>query len=252
MDMKNDLRKSADPRKNNTNNMINFAKAMTPQEMQEAADYYASMKWTPWIKVQEVAQVPKMRSQAGMWLPLEGANAGMEPIGMRVIEMPDNVEQVEKMRSARTGFTAYVPVGSVAKGQPLVMNGDPARGIVACTVCHGGDLHGVAAGNSEHRGPFAELHGAAALRLPGGRPQRLDGCTHEADRHQHDERGLREHHGLSGFAACAGADADLQHGIELAVAEVLKLSSPARSKRVARAKSFRENDPRHGRRTIWT
>jgi cytochrome c553 len=143
-DFKNNLRRSADPRKNNTNNMINFAKAMTEQEIQESAAYYASMKWTPWIKVQEVAQVPKMRSQAGMWLPLEGANAGMEPIGMRVIEMPDNVEQVEKMRSPRTGFTAYVPVGSVAKGQALVMNGDPARGIVACTVCHGGDLHGVA------------------------------------------------------------------------------------------------------------
>lgn len=143
MDMKNDLRKSADPRKNNTNNMINFTKQMTEQEMRESAAYYASMKWTPWIRVQETAQVPKMRSQAGMWLPLEGAAAGMEPIGMRVIETPENVEFAEKMRSGRHGFIAYVPVGSVAKGQQLVMNGDPARGIIACTVCHGGDLHGI-------------------------------------------------------------------------------------------------------------
>ena len=41
-------------------------------------------------------------------------------------------------------------------------------------------------GHSEHRGPFAELHRAAALRLPVGRPQWLDGRTDEADRHQHD------------------------------------------------------------------
>jgi cytochrome c553 len=143
MDMKNGLRRSADPRKNNTNNMINFAKQMTEQEMQEAARYYASMKWTPWIRVVETTEVPRMRSQAGMWLPLEGAQAGMEPIGERVIETPENVEYAEKMRSPRHGFIAYVPVGSVEKGRQLVQNGDPARGIVACTLCHGGDLHGI-------------------------------------------------------------------------------------------------------------
>ena len=143
MDFKNGLRKSADPRKGNTNNMINFAKAMTDQEMREAAQYYAAQKWTPWIRVVESAQAPKVRSQAGMWIPLQGADAGMEPIGNRIIETPENPEYAEKMRSARSGFVAYVPVGSVAKGQALVNNGDPSRGIIACTVCHGGDLHGI-------------------------------------------------------------------------------------------------------------
>ena len=143
MDFKNGLRRSADPRKGNTNNMINFAKQMTEQEMRESANYYAAQKWTPWIRVVESAQAPKVRSQAGMWIPLTGADSGMEPIGQRIIETPENPEYAEKMRSARSGFIAYVPVGSVAKGQQLVMNGDPARGIIACTVCHGGDLHGI-------------------------------------------------------------------------------------------------------------
>ena len=142
-DFRNDLRKSAEPRKTNTNTMIEIAKALTDDEIQAAAEYFASMKWTPWIRVVETAQVPKMRSQAGMWLPLEGAQSGMEPIGQRVIETPENVEWAEKHRSPRHGFIAYVPVGSVAKGQALVQNGDPARGIIACTVCHGGDLHGI-------------------------------------------------------------------------------------------------------------
>jgi cytochrome c553 len=143
MDMKNGLRRSDDTRTTKTHNMIKSNKNMTDKEMRDAAAYYASMKWTPWIRVVETQQVPKMRSQAGMWLPLEGDQAGMEDIGQRVIETPENVEYAEKMRSARHGFIAYVPVGSVAKGQQLVMNGDPARGIIACTVCHGGDLHGI-------------------------------------------------------------------------------------------------------------
>jgi len=142
MDMKNGLRESADPRKNNTRNMVNFVKAMTEQEIVESAEYYAAMKWTPWIKVQEVSQVPKMRSANGMWLPLEGTDAGMEPIGMRVIETPENVELAEKLKSPRSGFIAYVPPGSVAKGKATVTTGDNGK-TLACTICHGADLHGV-------------------------------------------------------------------------------------------------------------
>ncbi len=142
MDMKNGLRASADPRKSNTNNMNNFARAMTPQEMEETAAYFASMKWTPWIRVQETEQVPRMYSQGGIWVPLKDANAGMEPIGMRVIETPENVEYTEKMRSPRSGFIAYVPVGSVAKGAVTVTGGDNGK-TLACTLCHGADLHGV-------------------------------------------------------------------------------------------------------------
>ena len=142
-DFRNGLRRSADPRKPNTNTMIELAKVMTDEEMRLSAEYFGAVKWTPWIRVVESAQAPKVRSQAGMWIPLQGADAGMEPIGMRIIETPENPEYAEKMRSARSGFIAYVPVGSVAKGQQLVNNGDAARGIIACTVCHGGDLHGI-------------------------------------------------------------------------------------------------------------
>jgi cytochrome c553 len=142
MDMRNGLRKSADPRKGNTNNMINFAKAMTPQEIDEAASYFASMKWTPWIKVVETAQVAKMRSAGGIWVPIRGAGAGMEPIGVRVVETPDNPEWTETYRNPRSGFTAYVPVGSVAKGEAIVRTGDNGK-TIACTVCHGPDLNGI-------------------------------------------------------------------------------------------------------------
>lgn len=33
--------------------MIQFAKAMTDDEIKAAATYFSSMKWTPWVKVVE-------------------------------------------------------------------------------------------------------------------------------------------------------------------------------------------------------
>jgi len=59
-DFRNGLRKSAEPRKGNTNIMIAIAKAMTPEEIKVAADYFGAMKWTPWVRVVETNTVPKM------------------------------------------------------------------------------------------------------------------------------------------------------------------------------------------------
>ncbi|MGY8815721.1 MAG: c-type cytochrome [Gammaproteobacteria bacterium] len=142
MDMKNGLRASGDPRKGNANSMNKFAKAMTEQEIEEVAAYYASMKWTPWITVKETNQIPRMYIRSGLWLPEDGAAAGTESIGMRVVETPENVEHAQTLRSPRSGFIAYVPVGSVAKGKNIVTTGDNGK-TTACTLCHGPDLHGV-------------------------------------------------------------------------------------------------------------
>lgn len=46
-DFRNDLRKSAEPRKDNTNAMIAISKALTPEEIKQAAEYFGAMKWTP-------------------------------------------------------------------------------------------------------------------------------------------------------------------------------------------------------------
>jgi len=139
-DFKNDARKSADSRKPNTSLMIGFAKAMSDDEIKAAAQYFSSMKWTPWIKVIETNTVPKTRIAGGMFLKVEG-NA-KEPIGQRIIEMPENTEATELLRDARSGFIAYVPVGSLKKGEALVMNGGGGK-TTQCTICHGADLQGI-------------------------------------------------------------------------------------------------------------
>jgi cytochrome c553 len=141
MDFKNDARKSADTRKGNTNRMIAFAKAMTDDEIKAAAQYFSAMKWTPWIRVVEADTVPKTRIAGGMFLALEGAEAGKEAIGQRIIEVPEKGEETETLRNPHSGFIAYVPTGSIKKGEALVTNG--AGKTTQCGVCHGSDLEGL-------------------------------------------------------------------------------------------------------------
>jgi cytochrome c553 len=139
-DFRSGARKSADARKGNTNVMIAIAKGLTEDETKAAGQYFASMKWTPWIKVVEAGTVPKTRIAGGMFLRLEGPET--EPIGERIIETPENAEATEVLRDARSGFIAYVPTGSLKKGEALVTTGGSGK-TTQCSVCHGADLMGV-------------------------------------------------------------------------------------------------------------
>lgn len=138
-DFRNGNRKSAEPRKANTNVMIAIAKAMTEEEIKATAEYFGSMKWSPWIRVVETTTAPKTRLSAGLFVPLEGMEK--EPLGQRIIETPENTEASEVLRNPRSGFVAYVPMGSVKKGENLVMTGGGRT--TACNVCHGADLRGL-------------------------------------------------------------------------------------------------------------
>lgn len=140
-DFKSGARVTSDPRKANTATMAGFARAMTDDDIQTVAKYFASIPATPWIKVLESDTVPKMRSAGGIFVPLTGSDAGMEPIGARIVETPVNVEETEALRNPRSGFIAYVPRGSVKKGEQLVTTGDGK--VTACVACHGPDLRGL-------------------------------------------------------------------------------------------------------------
>jgi cytochrome c553 len=139
-DFRNGVRKSAEPRKTNTNVMIAIAKALTPDEIEASAEYFGAMKWTPWVRVVETSTVPKMQSRGGIWIPVEGSQT--EPIGVRIMETPENPERTEILRDPRSGFIAYAPVGSIRKGEALVNTGGNGR-TEACGLCHGEDLLGL-------------------------------------------------------------------------------------------------------------
>jgi cytochrome c553 len=114
-------------------------KAMTDEEIKTAAEYYGSMPWTPWIKVVEADMVPKTHISGGLFLALEGNDK--EPIGRRIIEVPEDAEATETLRNPRSGFIAYAPPGSVKKGEALVTTGGGKT--LPCAPCHGADLKGL-------------------------------------------------------------------------------------------------------------
>jgi cytochrome c553 len=139
LDFKNDKRHSADPRKANTNRMILFAKAMTSEEIEAAARYYSAIPWKPgWIRVVETRMVPKTRIQNGVFVRLPGSDT--EPLGMRIVEGPEEVERFE-LRDPHSGFVAYVPPGSIKAGETLVKTGGGGK-TVQCGICHGPTLDG--------------------------------------------------------------------------------------------------------------
>jgi cytochrome c553 len=118
-----------------------IAKGMSDDDMRQAAEYFAALKPGGWIKVVETDTVPKsyVSVKGRQRLPLPGG--GMEPLGNRIIELPQDLARATS-RDPHSGFVAYVPVGSVAKGSALVKTGGAGKSI-ACGICHGDSLEGL-------------------------------------------------------------------------------------------------------------
>ena len=106
-DFKGGDRKSAEPRMGPPNAMIQDAKAATDDEVRSAAAYFSSFAFRKWIRVVESADVPKTRIAGSMHVP---AGDGTEPLGQRIIELPEDLRRTE-LRDASSGFVAYVPPG---------------------------------------------------------------------------------------------------------------------------------------------
>jgi cytochrome c553 len=120
--------------------MTAIAKAITDDEIKSAAEYFASLQPRPWIKVVETDTVPKTYIGKGnKRLRLPGG--GDEPIGNRIIEIPED-EEIVLNRDPRLGFIAFVPKGSLAKGEELATTGGGKT--IPCGICHGTALKGIA------------------------------------------------------------------------------------------------------------
>jgi cytochrome c553 len=138
-DYKNNLRKTSEPKMTPPPMMVDNAKSATDEDVKISAEYFAALKYQPWIKVIETETVPKTHVVGFMLVPFEGA--AMEPIGQRVIEVAQDVARTA-LRDSRAGFVAYVPVGSIKKGEALVTTGGRGKTTV-CATCHGQGLKGL-------------------------------------------------------------------------------------------------------------
>ncbi len=120
--------------------MIPIAQGLDDEDFKAAAEYFASLKMPNWYKAVETATVPKSHLVNGaLRLPVE--HGGTEPIGNRIIELPQDVESAES-RDPRVGFVVHVPPGSIKQGEAIVTAGADGK-TLPCATCHGPDLKGL-------------------------------------------------------------------------------------------------------------
>ena len=131
---KNGTRKD-DPR------MGPIAKATSDEDVRQAAEYFASIRPIPFVKVIETATPPKTYINAAGRHHIVIPGGGTEPIGHRIIQTPEDPYRLS-IRDPHSGFIAYVPPGSIAKGEALVKTGASGK-TIQCAICHGEDLKGL-------------------------------------------------------------------------------------------------------------
>ena len=117
-----------------------IAKGLPEEDMRQAVAFFAALKPAVWYKVEEARTVPKTWVNGGrMRLPLPGG--GTESLGNRIVTLPQDPARVES-RDPHSGFIAYVPPGSLKKGETLVKTGGSGK-TIACEICHGEGLKGL-------------------------------------------------------------------------------------------------------------
>jgi cytochrome c553 len=138
-DFKNGVRRSSVPERIPAALMASLSKAATEADVLSAAAYFSGLKPRRVITVIETDMVPK--TYVAGWFLAVANDKDKEPLGQRIIEVPKDLERFES-RDARSEFIAYVPAGSVAKGERLVTTGGDNR-TTQCGICHGPDLKGL-------------------------------------------------------------------------------------------------------------
>jgi len=108
------------------------------EDLKQAAQYYAALPAKPSIRVIEASMVPQIKYQDQIYVAVAGAPK--QAIGNRIVEVPEDAERTA-LRDSEAGFVAYVPPGSIERGEALVTRG--RTGVTACVVCHGMDLRGL-------------------------------------------------------------------------------------------------------------
>lgn len=129
-DFKAGIRQGSDPHA--TARMGAVARAVTDDQVEASAQYFASIKYQPWVQVKEVDAVPAYRMASGE------QTTQAQPLGQRIVEVPVDADRAA-LRDDQSGFIAYAPLGSIGKGQALANGEGGAR---PCGRCHGADLRG--------------------------------------------------------------------------------------------------------------
>lgn len=118
-----------------------IAKAVSDEDVRQAAEYFAALKPIPFVRVIETATPPKTYISSAGRHHIVSPEGGTEPIGHRIIQTPEDAARMA-LRDPHSGFIAYVPPGSIEKGQALVKTGGSNK-TIQCSICHGEGLQGL-------------------------------------------------------------------------------------------------------------
>ncbi|HEY7889554.1 MAG TPA: c-type cytochrome [Steroidobacteraceae bacterium] len=131
-------RVAAQPDMESVRGMVVEARQVNDADLAAAARYFSQLRFTSHFHIMETDTVPQTRvGDVSIYVRIPGA--GSEPLGARIVEVPNDARQWE-LGNPHTDFTAYVPQGSIARGEKLVASGD---GAAPCRACHGPDLRGM-------------------------------------------------------------------------------------------------------------
>src|SRR5881628_2488080 len=117
-----------------------IAKIMSDEDVRQAAEYFAALKPRVWVKVIETATPPRTFIATSGRHRVLHPDGGIEPIGRRILQIPEDPYRTE-IRDPHSGFIAYVPPGSIIRGEALVKSGGSGK-TLPCAQCHGEGLTG--------------------------------------------------------------------------------------------------------------
>lgn len=135
-DFKSGARASAVANRAPLINMKIVAAAVNEEEIEAAANYFSRLTPRKNIKVIEAHSVPQTYERG--WHLAKTDSGQTEPLGMRIIEVPESLNDFIS-RDSRARFIAYVPKGSILKGQKISQSNNK---LIACVQCHGKNLRG--------------------------------------------------------------------------------------------------------------
>ena len=124
--------------------MTGIAKATSDADVAAAAAWFATLKTDglPWTRVVEAAAAPRTFIGPGRMRFVDpDAKGATEPLGQRIIEVPEDPARI-RLHDPSARFVTYVPPGALARGKALAETGGGRT--LPCAVCHGATLQGVA------------------------------------------------------------------------------------------------------------
>ncbi len=124
------------------NRMNKIAQALSDDEINQAAEWFAKLPPVAgWTKVTEAVDGARRRSSAAAACASRCRPAAPNRSAPASSRCPQDTSRAIK-RDIHSGFVAYVPPGSVKRGETLVKTGGAGK-TIACTTCHGDTLQGL-------------------------------------------------------------------------------------------------------------